>query len=707
MARKMWRPFTRAWRGRLCALGLLVALTSLLVSLALGAGAVGAVTAIRDATSPIAEQPTYIVVTRLAADPDLQDAQVRAVIDDELSVPFTVERSEIASPGDTAFAQWEVEIPAVNPEDVAALVDAGDRIRLALRDTSAVVRGIQVDDALTPQLAPIAETLPSLRNLTLIPSVLLFLIGMVLVVQVAVTLPRSRSDALRIMDARGASRPHIALHAAAEALVAGGGGAIIGVVLARLALQPWGGGPLVLQAAGGTAFVLALAVASAIDSVRASHRARRDVRLTKAALLLVVAVLTAATMWRLLRSGVDAISAPALGLATLTGVLISLVIVTPLGGALAGVSSRTRGLILPLSFRRAARRQAASAPAALLVALAVASVMLAAGFGGTERAVREQDIALERGSDLRVQLPAQIAGQPSTPITPFAEIDGAAGAIGVRVATGAIDMIPTTVVIVPAEGAGAVLGVEVEQLVQIDTGSVPAIASPAVVDLLALELGDTFGVTLDGPTSNAELVGISSEIPAAGGAMAIMVDQSRLSEYLRAQGVEPYGASEVWIALDGTREAGAVAQDALALEPGATLVETQPNRTIAAGTMRLAFWAVAGAAIGLALVGVASLRLSVSGVQAREDLALRSLGMGARAIRTAQRVELYARAIPAAVGGALVGGALAAYVLPVLVALASGSARQPVLAFEALPLAVGIGALALVLVVAAHLGRRP
>lgn len=707
MTRTVWGALTRAWRLHILVLGLLIGLASFLVALALGAGAVGAAMALRDTTAPLDGQSAYVIVTRLADDADAQDALVRAAIDQQLSLPVIVERSEVDSPGDTPFARWEVRIPTLSSEDAARLIDAGDRIRLELRDTEAVVRGIQVDDALTPRLAPVVETLPGLRNLSLVPAGVLFLIGMVVVVQVAATLPRSRQSALRILDARGASRLRIAGHAAVEMLLAGGLGAGIGVALARLALSPWGSGPLVLQAAAGAAFVFALAVAAAADSVQVSHRAGRPARLPDAALLLVTAILAGVTMWRLLRTGVDVISAPAVGLTALTGAIFALVIVMPIGRALAGLAARARGLTASLSFRLAARRHAAAAPAALLVALAVTSLVLAAGFGGTERATRERDIVLDRGADLRLQLPAAVAGRPATPIARFAQIDGVAAAIGARVATGAIDTVPTTVVIVPAAEARDVIGPEAASLAEAASGSVPAIASRAVVDRLALTVGDRVGVTLDGPTSNVELVGISEEIPAAGGPMAIMVDEARLAEYLRAQGAEPHGASEVWIALDGRREAGAVAQEVLALEPGSALVEIQAERTLAAATVRLSFWAVAGAAVGFALVGLASLRLSESAAQGGEAAVLRSLGVSHRAIRAVYRRELYARAVPAAIGGACVGALLSAYVVPVLVTLASGSTREPVVALDALALAVGLGGLALTILAAAHVGRRP
>lgn len=902
MVRSIWGPLTRAWRFHLLALGALLALTSFLVSVSLGVGAVGAAGAIRDALAAIEGGPAYVISTRLASDPDSQDRLVRAALEEELPVPFTVDRAEVDSPGDTPFAQWEVRIPAVSSQDVAGLIDAGDRIRLALRDTSAVVRGIQVEDALTPQLAPIAETIPNLHHLTLVPALLLLTLAVVVIVQASSALPRSREQALRILDARGLSRLGIAAHAACEALVIGVIGAAVGVALARVALQPWGGGPLELQLAAGAVLMLGLIAASARSAVAASHRAGRAARVTPAALLLIVAVLTGVTMWRLLRTGLDTISAPAVGLAALAGCMLALVIVVPTGVGLAGASSRARGLVVPLSFRCASRRHAASAPAALLVALAVGSVSLAAVFDGTEQASRARDATLDSGSDLRIVLPTQVASRPGTPTAPFAEIDGVAGVIGARVAAGSIAQEPAVIVALPTEraagvaageipaelesepaglavqagthtvdvevamveiegrapavdvpvnataevwtidadgnvvatqsdphpmdltasaqrasipihppeGAERLLGVGVRWALQdvaflreapamgdddffrlsaeefqqklaeldndgypgpnswfrmeiasmgwggesldwkgaaggtssqgdghdggapfevmsmfpqewtnddflgaikvgadIDSAAVAAIANPEVVELLALEIGDTFGVTLDGPTWNFTLVGISSDIPASGGARAVMVDQNRLSEFLFANGREPYGASEAWLALDGTRDADAVAEDALAIEPNATRVEAQLDPTLAAGTTRWAFWGVAGAALGLTFVGLMALRLSESGVMAEEARILGALGAAPRTVRAAHRGELYARAIPSAIGGALVGAALGYYVIPGLVSLASGSLREPVIGVAWAPLGIGLALLACVLVAAARVRRRP
>ena len=101
MTRTVWGALTRAWRLHILVLGLLIGLASFLVALALGAGAVGAATALRDTTAPLDGQSAYVIVTRLADDADAQDALVRAAIDQQLSLPVIVERSEVDSPGDS------------------------------------------------------------------------------------------------------------------------------------------------------------------------------------------------------------------------------------------------------------------------------------------------------------------------------------------------------------------------------------------------------------------------------------------------------------------------------------------------------------------------------------------------------------------------------------------------------------------------------
>lgn len=893
--RIVWGSLTREWRAHLLALGLLVALTSFLVSSTFGAGSIGAADVIEEALAPLDGAPAITVSTRLASDPDAQDALVRDVLGQELGAAVTVERSEVDSGTDTPFAEWDVTSLAVNAENVGDLVDVGERIRLALRGTDAVVRGVQVDDALTPQLAPIAETIPNLSLLSVVPALLLLVLAVVVVVQAAATLPRAREETLRILSARGVSRVRLALYGAGEALVVGGLGAAAGVALARLALSRWGGGPLAPQIVAGAALVLGLAAASAWYVSAATRRAGRSARITSAVLLLIVAVLTGVTLWRLVRNGLDLVSAPAIGLAALTGSLLALVIVVPLGVLLAGVSARTRGLAAPLAFRLAARRQGASAPAALLVALTVASIALAASFQGTEQATRARDVELDRGADVRLALPSAPAGQPGTAIEPFTELEGVADAIGVRVAPIVVGDEPATLVALPTEnadgvvasdisgelastpegielgdgpytldvtatmleiegqvprvtvpvnltgeawtvgasgvvqrttstvramdladeagsvnlpievpdGAERLLGVGVtvelqdEQFLneapsmsegdfqnltveefdakyqelmedgypgvyspfvmqidsiswagteldwsstpgsdmgsaphvidgwfagdwnsqmlmgavqvsaEIDTTPIAAIASPDVAELLALDVGDTFGVTLDGPSWNFGLVGISSDIPAAGGSLAVLVDQNRLAEFLYANGRDGYGPSEVWLALDGTRSADDVIAAARELEPKAELVEINEDESLTSATTRWTFWAVAVAGVGLALVGLIALRLSESRQMTAESEVLRSLGTPARTIRSIHRGELYARAIPAALGGAAAGLLLGRFVLPALVVLANGTERAPVFGIAWLPLGIGLVLLAVALMIAARVRRRP
>lgn len=895
MRRIVWGRLTRAWRGHLLALALLVTVTTMLVGLALGAGNVGAATAIETAYEPLDGQPAYEITTRLADDADAQDNAIRSAVAERLGVAHTIDRAVDDGSGEPPFVTWTVTVPqsALDASSVAGLIDAGEELRLGLRNTSAAVRGMEVHDALTPIVEPITETLQPLQYLTLVPALLLLTVGVIVVIQASATLPRSRERALKTLDARGASRLRLAFHSALEALIVGGIGAAAGVALARLVLQPWGGGPLLPQILAGVALSVGLIAASARYSV-AQARPTRGVlrRIDTVAILAVVLILTSVTLWRLLRTGLDAVSAPSVGLAALMGALLALVIVAPLGVALAGLMARRRGLVAPLAFRFAARRQAASVPAALLVALAVASMTVAAGFDGTERATRERDEMLYRGAaDARIALTAPAPGRPGAPSSAFEEIDGVSAAVGARVTQGAVAQETATVVAVPVhrlggsldpeitdalawtpsgidldgmpseltvtarmlqiegtepasdvpvdlfanlrvidrdgalhdiqlspvrtaltadpeettvdvelpEGAVRLIGVallweadieflenapwpdwenlgdlgeeEIQELVAeywadghlnfesdfvmevsdlhfggermplvdralgseppfpvygvllsawdgftqlgdydllvpVDEPLAAAVTTPQIAEMFAVEVGETFGFSLDGPIMTGRLAGVSSEVPAARESLAIMVDQGQLTQSLYADGRSGYGPNEMWLTLDGTRGLDEIMDDVLEIDAGASSIEMRIDRTLSSATTALAFWAVAIAAVGLALVGLISLRLSESGEAARESQVLRSLGASPRQIGRAHRGELYARAVPAAVGGALVGVALAYLALPPLVQLANGTVREPVIAVALLPLGVGLALLAAGILVVARVRRR-
>lgn len=895
MKRVVWGKLTRAWRLHLVLLAILVALTTLLVSVSLGAGSVGAASAIDEAVEPLGDAPAYTITTRQSADPDAQDATIREVVAERLGVPHTVTRGEPGE-GSAPFVEWTVTVPSssLDTESIPALVGAGDEIRLALRNTDAMVRGMDVVDSLTPAIEPIAGTLAPIQSLSLVPALLLLTVSVIVVIQAAATLPRSRERSLRILDARGASRPRLAFHTALETALAGGLGAAAGVALARLVLQQWGGGPLYFQIAAGSALAVGLVAASSRLSVTAAHPVTgRGVarRLDAVAILLVVAVLAGITLYRLMTGGLDTVSAPAVGLTALTGSLLALVVVAPLGVILAGIVARRRSLVAPLAFRFAARRQSASAPAALLVALAVASMTLAAGFDGTERATRERDEQLVRGADVRFELSRGVPGRPSLSSADFADIAGVSQVLGVRVSEEAVAQERGTVVIIPPdqaegivdseltdafplepagtqvepgpvevsvalrladiervepqhdiparalvsvsfadadgvlrqvaaapveitldgevqslsveidvpEGVERLIGADVRlefidldavisaapwfdyenegpytpedeerlwgefssdgylnldswytieleglswhgEAIDVESGGSPppfsysavkaydwedmdglaqfsltaplgstridGVVTPQLAEMFAAGVGETFGVTLDGPTLNVTVVGISDQIPGADQELVVLLDQRQLTELRLAEQRAGYGPSEIWMMLDGSRSVEDVVADALAIDPGGSQIDTRVDQTLAAGTTGWAFWAVAVAAVGLALVGLISVRLSESGEAAREAQVLRSLGATPRQVGRAHRGELYARAVPAVVGGALVGVLLAYAVMPALVSLANGTVREPVVTVAWLPLGAALALLTLGIVIVARVRRR-
>lgn len=432
---------------------------------------------------------------------------------------------------------------------VAGLPDLADGIeeRIAL--------DVQVSGGLRSTLLGVREGLEARRGPIVVGLAVYALLAAVVVATVALEPVRARSGETRLLRARGArARTLLGLTAGETVLCAGAGaaaGAVVGTVAVSAAtgviLGPWIG---VASAAGVAVVALGSAlIATARGLGRASTRADATAGIGAAVL---AAALTGVALWQFSTVGTPVVErsggaaaldpvvalAPALTLAL--AALLAVLIVTPLAGAVARLSERSRGLSPVLPLRLVSRRPGRHALTTAVVAFAVGAITLAASYQGTVAAVGDAPEALRVGADVRVTSAPEDAG-PAT-VAGFAGVDatmgvhaadarGADGRIPVLAADapdlgdvmldagGAIDpaalaaalQIPETGVIVP-EGADAIgirlVVAEPPPFVDHD-GQVWEPGTPFVV--ASVVLTDPTGATAELHASNAEITASSSD----------------------------------------------------------------------------------------------------------------------------------------------------------------------------------------------------
>jgi hypothetical protein len=236
----------------------------------------------------------------------------------------------------------------------------------------------------------------------------------------------------------------------------------------------------------------------------------------------------------------------------------------------------------------------------------------------------------------------------------------------------------------------------------------PAAATSAYLRSAGQAVGSTFPVTVAGTTLTVTVVSKVSAFPtitdADGG---LIVDQRALQAALAAVGAQPEPVTEWWLRTGSSPVLAGLPPGTVRTER-ATVARSLLTDPLAAAPQQ-AMLAIAAAAVILACAG-----FLVSAATAREratDLALlAAIGATHRQLTRLLCVEQAMLAIPAAVGGLVLGGLLARLVVPAVTITSAGSRPEPPVLLD-LPWAVPVTLAALiaalpVLIVAFGAGRR-
>ncbi|WP_402464233.1 ABC transporter permease family protein [Isoptericola aurantiacus] len=474
----------RAWarRGLLTLVALLVAATAATSTLMLAGVAAATTDAARRALAEPAPA-SLTVTTRLAEDPDAQDARARAVADDLFDgAPIDVVRTQEPDGADTPFVVWTVtpQLDVVTPADLGPLAAGSAALRQALReDDVAVSRGVTVEGDLAERAAVEHTAQSAARAAGAVPLALLILVALVALVQVARLLAGARQGEVEILVARGASVRHLTVPALTEAVAVAVLAAAAGTAAVAAVPAVWETPPSPLLAAGVGTVAAAVVVLTAVAVVQARSVADRQAsdrsgRLRQAAALgtvTTVVALAAAGMLRwydlgspLVRSA-DGVAAdplaaagPALALAALG--LLAVALLGPLARGWAALAGRAPGATPVLAARQVARGLRVVVVPLLLLVLASGSAVLAGTFAGTAAQARA-DLAGQRvGTDVRALLPASgslSAQRPPPRAAGLAGLDGADAAAPALVAEATVQGAPLGLTALPVASAPQVV----------------------------------------------------------------------------------------------------------------------------------------------------------------------------------------------------------------------------------------------------------
>lgn len=227
-------------------------------------------------------------------------------------------------------------------------------------------------------------------------------------------------------------------------------------------------------------------------------------------------------------------------------------------------------------------------------------------------------------------------------------------------------------------------------------GPVPVVLSATLRSRLALELGGTTQLTIGGGRVDLAVAAVEDFLPVSVGAPGLLADLDALRSAELERRSAPQLADEIW--LDGG--------DAAALA-ALGLGEVEVRQAAGAGVAPV-FWAAAGAAVVLALVGTWSVVAALDRNRRSEVAALRATGLGPSEQARSRAGELLlvgALAVVCGAGaGALVSLGAAGYLASLSIGLPAGVGGSP--SVHLLPVAGAVAAMAVGLaLVAAARGR--
>lgn len=418
----------RASSGLVLTLLALVAATTAVIAGTVGYTAAAASESARESVAG-SEDLGVTIRTRLASDPDSQDETARRIIHDTFApAPVTVERTVDDSVADP-FVVWRVlpDVEQMAPHHLSRYAEGAERVRLALRSSSASERGVTLEGDLAEAAGVASHNLAVAEALGTIPLSVLILVTFLAVVQVARLLATSRETQVSLLIARGAGPRQVFIVGAAETLVSVVLGVAAGLAIAWAVLQtvPFGAAqwPLLVRTAlwclaGTAAVVLVQLAAQAQALARPGHlidRSGRSTRAVAGATLLLVGLGATVSAWQLARTGSPLISdgqdysvnliagaAPAL-LLTAAGV-IALGLLGPISALAAAATRRFRGATAQLSITQISRRIRVYGVPVMLTVLATGAATIAGAYAGTSGQLRTDMQALAQGAILKAEL---------------------------------------------------------------------------------------------------------------------------------------------------------------------------------------------------------------------------------------------------------------------------------------------------------------
>lgn len=510
-------------------------------------------------------------------------------------------------------ATWSIEpsIRDLSISDVSAIPPIWSRLSGSLRDALGSLEGLERDSDFVRTAEEIGARVAGLDAVEPVVLLLLGALGLATLAQLARLLALERQEETRLIWSRGASTLELVARVGVEALVVALVGAALGTggAIALLAVT---GDPTpqptlaeVVLPAGAVAVTAALFAAVRMwalvrrletDRVGASSRFAGTTRLGLVALVTAAAALST---WQLLLYGspltpdargelsVDPITVASPALVVIAGVLIAAAI-APLAARLLDRPRRSTPVASVLAVASVARRPEIATASVVTGALAVASIVLAAGYSGTWALAFDRSAASRAAAAATALSPDAIESATITAIAQSPQISGVAPLLieDVQLDDEAVALIgaaPDAVrlLVEPAALADAeaiadairidVPGPELPEGTAALTLSAAAtgFATPPTITLL---VSDALGVLTAFPLTAATgaqpgAVAYAATMPdallAAPGPLQVLAIEAEIAAGAVAPGV---GATWELLALEATTDAGAT-PTAIELEP--------------------------------------------------------------------------------------------------------------------------------------------
>ncbi|MDR2996949.1 MAG: hypothetical protein LBU78_02395 [Microbacterium sp.] len=593
------------------------------------------------------------------------DPSVVSGENDDVIGPALVTPGALTELPDPPQASWEV---APADADLAAIPGLQAGVR-ALQDVPEAVdldrrHNMDVVGSLGATLQRQAVAVAGTRGLRVAPLLIIALLGALVLGVVLFTLSAARAEELALLRARGASGRRLALGAASEsalfaaagALLALGGLAVLGGVTTTIALVALGA--VVFPAV--VAVLLTLRVAGGADG---AHPARSDAGMrTLPALILpaLVAVAFAAlATWQLFSRGsvlrpdgsTDALAATSPALLVIAACALVPVLAAPGAALLERLLRRTSGIAPVLPLRQIARRIGGTAIAILCLALAAASAALAVAAPVVASAAEQRSLVAALGGDVRMiadeglDVTAEEAGAWKD-VTSAADILRTPLAVG----TDTVDLLAG-----PADALG-LAG-------PIDVGSgniVGAEITRSLADRLGAHVGTVFTaqVRFAAQPVSIQVAGIVDSLPGLGTDWGVATDPAKLV----AAGVE-LAPDELWLGSDDPANTAERLREQ-ATHPVRILTAAQVSAAPVTAVAPAVLTAGALIAAVLGVFGFVAASTAMSRSRREEPMVLRALGLRRSKQRALRAGETTGVAVYAVLAGAALGTAVAVTVLP-------------------------------------------